>query len=61
MDNFEYCPYCGAFLQGEEIPVELREQYGTTHFSRKIGIYDIRRDRIVQWMCPDCKGVWDRE
>ena len=60
MDNKENCPKCNADLQGEPIPVEQQENYGATHFSRKIGIYDRGTDRTVTWQCPDCKHQWDR-
>lgn len=25
-----------------------------THFSRRMGIYDVKQDRTVGWRCPDC-------
>lgn len=57
----EYCPSCGANLQGEPIPEEYREYYGEqTHYSRKIGRYDYDEDRIVEWQCPDCMDIWIR-
>lgn len=58
----DICPLCKADLTGEPIPEESREFYGThTHFSRRIGIYDQRRDCTVAWRCPDCGGEWTRE
>lgn len=60
-DNKENCPICNTNLQGEEIPKEHQEAYGVTHFTRKIGIYDLRKDRTVKWKCPDCDGEWDME
>lgn len=29
-------------------------------YSRVIGVIDPGRDRIVQWLCPDCGWRWDR-
>lgn len=26
----------------------------TTHFSRRIGVYDLERDGTLAFMCPDC-------
>lgn len=52
--NAERCPHCGADWQGEPIPEESQHLFGSTHFSRRIGIYDIHRDRTVAWRCPDC-------
>lgn len=60
-DNLEYCPNCNSNLQGKEIPKEHRENYGATHFSRKIGRTDVISDRTVEFMCPDCKHMWDVE
>jgi rubredoxin len=62
LDNKEYCPHCGADLQGHEIPEESRHHYGNyTHFSRKMGIYDRDRDMTVEWQCPDCGKRWPRD
>jgi hypothetical protein len=60
-DNKENCPHCNADLQGEPIPKEQQESYGTTHFSRKIGVYDSSKDKTFKWKCPDCNGKWDRK
>ncbi|MFS0824350.1 hypothetical protein [Bacillus sp. 1P02SD] len=61
-NNLEYCPFCKANLQGELIPKELQKHYGSsTHFSRKIGISSMERDRVIKWECPDCQQQWDRE
>lgn len=57
-DNADQCPHCGAQLQGDPIPLDQRELYGATHFSRKISIYDMGRDMTVSWRCPDCNGEW---
>lgn len=59
-DCKENCPECHANLQGEPIPKEQQESYGATHFSRKIGLYDMKIDRTVKWKCPDCDFEWDR-
>lgn len=61
MNSKESCPLCGADLQGEPIPEESQHLFGATHFSRKIGVYDINRDRTVAYHCPDCKGEWSRD
>lgn len=61
-DSKEYCPYCGADLQGDPIPKEQQQHYGgATHFTRKIGISSMELDRVIKWQCPDCKGEWERE
>jgi predicted RNA-binding Zn-ribbon protein involved in translation (DUF1610 family) len=52
--NLEFCPNCGTNLQGPPIPRDKWFDYGATHFSRKIGIYDYYKDREVAWQCPDC-------
>lgn len=56
----EYCPHCNANLRGEPIPEDIAHNYSNTHWKRKIGIYDIRRDRNTHWQCPDCDGQWER-
>lgn len=63
-----HCAGCGADLQGEPIPEELREEYygGETHFRRVIAVeysYDSpnRYDGVSEWRCPDCgrrEGRW---
>lgn len=60
-DNKENCPHCSANLQGDSIPLNQQEFFGATHFGRKIGVSDMRKDRIVEWICPDCNGRWDVE
>ncbi len=59
-DSKENCPFCNANLQGELIPKEQQKSYGATHFTRKIGIYDLWKDQTVIWKCPDCGGEWNR-
>lgn len=59
-DNKENCPHCGANLQGTPIDKDAQEMFGSTHYSRKIGIYDFDADRVVSWCCPDCGKEWDR-
>ena len=56
----EYCPHCGICLQGDPIPEEAQESFGATHFSRKIGRYDLNKDVVIEYSCPDCGGTWDR-
>ncbi|KZZ85888.1 hypothetical protein [Bacillus sp. SJS] len=60
-DNKDYCPYCKADLQGEPIPKESQQVYGSSHFTRKIGISSIEDDRIIKWKCPDCNKEWDKD
>jgi hypothetical protein len=56
----DVCPN-GCNLRGDPIPEEQREWFGNhTHFSRRIGIYDMNRDRTVEWACPDCNVRWPR-
>lgn len=59
-DSKEYCPHCNKDLQGDAIPLENRHLYGATHFSNKIGIYDLEKDMEVKYLCPFCNGEWDR-
>ena len=36
-------------------------EYGEfNRFTRKIGIYDVNKDRTIKWRCPDCKKTWGR-
>lgn len=61
MDD-RYCPHCGADLQGEPIPAEVRDCYGNaTHYYRTIGV-EIRGvyDGVLFWRCPDCGAEWHR-
>jgi len=53
------CPDCHADLRGQPIPPERHALYGKTHFSRALGRYDLRRDMVVEWSCPDCGARWD--
>lgn len=56
LDN---CPLCGVSLIGGEIPEKDRHWFGNhTHFKREIGI--VWNDRVREWKCPDCGGVWKR-
>lgn len=50
----------------EKKALESASFYGWTkenplRFSSCIGIYDLEKDRTVQWGCPVCKYVWDKE
>lgn len=57
----ETCPHCGVSWVAEEIPIDLRHQYGgRTHFRRSIGIYDLRLDMRTAVQCPDCGARFDR-
>lgn len=48
------CPSCGAAWAYES---DMRP--GVT-LSRIVGIYDLGRDRTVEWLCPACGARWDR-
>lgn len=52
------CPHCHTNLVGDEIPEDDKRFFGTSHFKREIGIYDVNLDRTVEYECPDCKGRW---
>ena len=47
-----------------EEALKTAEAYGATqttgHWGRRIGIYDMEKDRTVAWKCPDCGCEWDR-
>jgi len=30
-------------------------------WSRAIAVYDINKDRIVEYRCPDCSKTWERK
>lgn len=58
------CPNCNANLVGDPIPQDLIDSgyYGTnTHWSRVIGLYSMEKDRVVEWLCPDCEHQWERK
>ena len=44
--------------------LEIADDYGATEttgrWGRQIGISCRDRDRIVEWLCPDCGHRWDR-
>ena len=48
----------------EQKALETAAMYGATktegRWGREIGIYDIVRDRVAEWQCPDCGHVWLR-
>lgn len=58
----DICPHRGADLDGGPIPEESREHFSPPYrFSRRIGLYDLDRDRTTGYACPDCGGTWSRE
>ncbi len=58
----DLCPLCGIDLRGDPIPERLQDEWygGKTHYSRKIGVVNPVRDCVVEWLCPDCGGRWER-
>jgi ribosomal protein L37AE/L43A len=59
--RLESCPKCETSWQGKPIPEDQQDLYGGEKwFSRVIGLYDVRRDGIIAWRCPDCGTTWDR-
>ena len=48
----------------ENEATRIAEMYGASKgkgkFSRKIGIYDWKKDLTVSWKCPDCDHMWER-
>lgn len=55
------CPECGANWVSSIIPKESREYYSPPYFfSRLIGMYDMREDRTMYYVCPDCKTKFER-
>lgn len=48
----------------EEAADEYAAAYGATRttgqWGRQIGIYDMEKDRTVQYQCPDCGHTWGR-
>ena len=47
-----------------EKALETAKMYGanetTGRWGREIGMSCMERDRVVEWMCPDCGHRWDR-
>lgn len=38
------------------------DQYGIDNrWSRKIGLYDLQKDRTIKYKCPDCNEEWEKE
>ena len=62
-NEYDFCPNCKIDLRGEPIPEKYKEFYeeSVTHYSRLIGVYDLKQDRVVLWKCPDCNYQWDRK
>jgi len=56
----EPCPSCGKDLRSDPIPKKDQWLYGQTHFSNRIGIYDMDKDMTVEYQCPFCKHRWPR-
>lgn len=64
MTNECFCINCGSDFRTEDIPKESLQYYGNkemciscnrpSHYSSKIGIYDRKLDRTVEWLCPFC-------
>jgi len=52
------CPNCNTSFQGKEIPAKDQHLFGSTHFSRVIGLSN--GSSFVAWLCPDCNHQWDR-
>ena len=62
MSNPDNCPHCGASLIGDPIPDDIKENYSGTNWRREIGREDPSvYDGIIEWICPDCNGVWPSE
>lgn len=51
-------------LEAEKMADKYAQAYGATRtegrWGRQIAIYDMEKDRTVQYKCPDCQGVWPR-
>lgn len=57
-----FCPFCGADMQGDEIPVQWRHMYGgESHYSR-LHAHEVSgvHDGVLFWSCPDCLKAWPR-
>lgn len=60
-EDYPNCPFCGANLQGDPVPLEYRKFYEGTHYSKLIGVEDPELyDGVSWWMCPICEKTWDR-
>lgn len=48
----------------EDEATRIAAMYGATRergqWGRATAIYDMEKDRTVQWECPECKHRWDR-
>lgn len=44
--------------------LEVAEMYGATEskgrWGKQIGIYSMEKDRTVQFKCPECDHIWNR-
>lgn len=55
------CPECNTSWVDKPIPKEIREYYSPPYFfSRLIGIYGMREDRVLEYVCPDCDARFER-
>lgn len=55
------CPECNTSWVAGTIPKQSREYYSPPYFfSRLIGISDSKLDRVVEYVCPDCKARFPR-
>jgi predicted RNA-binding Zn-ribbon protein involved in translation (DUF1610 family) len=50
--------------EAERLADKYAEAYGATRekgqWGRAIGIYDMQKDRTVEYQCPDCEHRWPR-
>lgn len=52
------CTKCGCSLIGNPIPDDIKHLYGhASHFSRLVGQYDPKTQKIKAWECPECETV----
>ncbi len=61
INMIDNCPNCKASLIGRPIPDRRREHYKGTHWRREIGLYDVNKDKVTAWKCPDCLYEWERK
>ena len=56
--EMEYCVRCGESFQGEQIALKHQTAYGSTHFSKKMGMYGM--DQTLAYRCQECGTLTDR-